>query len=472
MSKPIPGTLFDRQSGILGASTFVLPINEFGGAPVNVAGIQAGVVTGSPTWSNGPYGPQVGGFSTSDYFDYPTTLPTGPRWIAVMFTNTSTALTYPIAYCNSGQTKNVLGLALNYGGTAGTAGMVITDNSGATYNWVGSGLPCNDGNPHVLMGWTTSGLQYSCAFDGVVVSSRAGGSVTINPNQITLGALHGSTVSSPLSGGSLIFAAAGTGAIPDYQTLYQDWMSGRFTGLSIPPTDYRYGSGSSPVTVSVSPLYGIGMLPTAGLSLGTSVSPSSLVGSGVMPSPTISLGAGVSVASLTGSGVLSDVSIATDAILSPSSLIGSGTLADVTVAAGGSITVAVSALAGSGPIPAPAVAFDWVQSAASLFGSGVLSGVTVETGSTVSITVSAGPLADRARFRALAPVMIGFNPLRRSSAVARSDSPTLSPVGCTETRTSSMRSKRPLMPRANSTGSIGAQSRRSAATAPMTYGPS
>ncbi len=207
----------------------VLPLDaKCGNSARDISGNgRNGLFVGSPIWKPGPLGPQLSNFSTANY----VTLDTGPLlvrnpfpfWMACIFTNTSTAYTVPIGGASSTSASPLFISGLNDGGVGKVELFMRNDTGATTINPIISGTNCNDGQPHLLALVAYNQFSQKVIFDNQSAATPDNlGNTTYTCDRITLGVFRGfSSISNPLTG-SLIWFAAGNGAVPDFDALYED----------------------------------------------------------------------------------------------------------------------------------------------------------------------------------------------------------------------------------------------------------
>ncbi len=232
-----PAPIWQPQQAPAGCKLY-LPLVAGAGTTVRDLSGRSGVdgtFTGSPVWQMGPCGPQIGGFTTSNYvaIDPPVQIlaVTYPWWMAVLTVNTGTAQMVPISQgLSSSATPKVL-LFYNDGGVANRINIRVTSDAATLAFVTADNLPCNDGLPHVVMAGMIAPNVPRLYFDGVKVGSSSATTLsTLTSDRLTIGATRTTSVSSAFAG-SVIAAAAGNGAFPDPMALAQDWLSGRFAAV-------------------------------------------------------------------------------------------------------------------------------------------------------------------------------------------------------------------------------------------------
>lgn len=212
-----------------------LPLNEGSGPPRDVVSRRTGNLVGSPTWRNGLYGPQLGGFSASNYVNldaWGQIVGTIFPWcLAVMAVNTSTSQAMVMTQGDLANSRFIyMGYNLASVGTVrfralGSSGSIAMD-SGA--------VPCNDGLPHVLsmVGWSPGDTRGY--FDGAEVAASAATIGSQNLPRLTIGCYRaGGTVNTPFNG-SVVHAGAWNRQVPNQAALSRDWISGRFAAIRPP----------------------------------------------------------------------------------------------------------------------------------------------------------------------------------------------------------------------------------------------
>ena len=207
-----------------GLSTLVA-FTESAGAPRDLVTGRALAVTGAPTWTAGPHGPQVGGFTTGNYYSlvYATVCPwtSYPAWAAVLGTTVSTTTAQPFCYGRVGVGAFVTAqwskTATNIEAYVESATLTAANVTGRT-----------DGRPHVLMLLSYSAADHRLCFDGTQVASSTTSAAAIDYSTLSLGAgnINGS-ITNPFLGTITLFAS-GRGTVPSPASLADDWLSGRF----------------------------------------------------------------------------------------------------------------------------------------------------------------------------------------------------------------------------------------------------
>ncbi len=192
-----------------------------------------GSFVGSPTWGRGLYGPQLGGFTASNYvaIDPPNLAISYPFWQASLATNTSTTVGGYINSFGSSSSGNPIAALVYNLNSANTLGYFIRDNAGASpIVSMFSFTTQNDGNWHVAMGVSFSESDHRLYWDGVQLASSATAVGAITVNQLSLGVLRRTGVASPFNG-SLGWYGWGLGQVPDPARLYRRLITGSFPWL-------------------------------------------------------------------------------------------------------------------------------------------------------------------------------------------------------------------------------------------------
>ncbi len=211
---------------------FYLPLAEGAGLPRDLCG-RAGVSSvGAPSWSAGALGPQLGGFTSSNYLTADgagVTIGTAtyPRWCAAMVSGSvasqgdilMAANSSSLAYFRLGQKAS---------------GNVFFDMNGSTTGFAveaaGTGIAA--GVPHVVMGVSWRPTSHALYWDGrsIATSSTDPGAITVN--QFSVGVLRWRGLGpSEAYGATVLAVALGTGAVPDPLALATDWLSGQFAAV-------------------------------------------------------------------------------------------------------------------------------------------------------------------------------------------------------------------------------------------------
>lgn len=218
---------------------FFAAFGQFGESrPRNYVTSVAGTVVGSPTWIYGPYGPQLDGFSTSNYLTFdamPQFLNVGtfPFWIACLFVNTGVSDAFLVGSTSLSSATPTVAVRINSNNNVGQVRYEATGDAvpqGLALSSVGAAT-CNDGLPHVMLGISYSASNHVLYFDGVSLATSAATITTGTTTAFTVGMKRTTTNSSPLSSGSVIVAAAGSNASPDPVALTNDWLTGRFSAV-------------------------------------------------------------------------------------------------------------------------------------------------------------------------------------------------------------------------------------------------
>lgn len=195
----------------------------------NVAGGDHGSFVGTPTWSRGLYGPQLSGFSGSNLVKFDWLAPqvvSAPFWLAALASTSASGSVQTLFSLTNSDASHEIEVYLTAAGifeTYQSFGFVVMDSPAAL----------NDGRPHVFMLASYANADHRAYVDGVMVASSTNNST--NPyafSFLTLGCQRygasGVTTGAPW-GGSIVAAAAGTGAIPGPRAMARDWLSGAFS---------------------------------------------------------------------------------------------------------------------------------------------------------------------------------------------------------------------------------------------------
>lgn len=213
------------------------PVHEGSGTTLTdlvPSGAKDGTFTGSPSWSTGVLGPQLGNFATTRYVaidpaSQPVATGSHPWWVAVCCTVTSTASeSWPLSFGRSSSDTPVVGFRVN--NSVGVVASFVRDDAGTSAVLNLSGSTINDGSPHVLMyvQWASGDGQFY--FDGVLAADTAAVFGTTTLNQMTVGALRRTSVINPHKG-DVLAVACGSGDAPDPMQLAEDWLYGDFAAV-------------------------------------------------------------------------------------------------------------------------------------------------------------------------------------------------------------------------------------------------
>lgn len=258
---PISG-YFDRANPLFRSCGLYLPMWERVGSPMDLVSRQPGTLTGVPTWSDGPAGPQMDGFTTANFVDYPPLPLTYPYWLAVLYRSGGGNDGYMASYSTAASVNGYAGLRVT--DSTGTASWAMKNDGGSSAPIASAaGLPTGDGHPHVVMGACYATNDIRMWFDGVQKSALVNTLGTITPTFFTVGCLKRN---SPVLGygGKIIAVAAGLGGVPDPAAFAWNWLSGDFAEIRKPPSMIRYfypssGPVFSPAWVSRQPTIGSGV---------------------------------------------------------------------------------------------------------------------------------------------------------------------------------------------------------------------
>ncbi len=186
----------------------------------------AGTFTGAPAWQAGPWGSQLGGFTTSDYVVLdPTSQVFGgtyPCWMASLAVCNSTSTGYTIF--TGGSTRGFGGI--QYSNTSITYFLFDDGSENVDIN-VGSSIP-TDNLPHLVAGVSYGSNNNRFYVDGIEI----GTDLVSNPStctftQLTLGIQRSSHYGANANAfpGSLIWAGLGNGAVPNFAALWADFWA-------------------------------------------------------------------------------------------------------------------------------------------------------------------------------------------------------------------------------------------------------
>ncbi|WP_406699231.1 LamG-like jellyroll fold domain-containing protein [Singulisphaera sp. Ch08] len=230
-----------------------MPLVEGSGNTVrDFAGSNHGSFVGSPSWQSGLYGPQIGGFSTSNYvaIDPPAQLlgATYPFWMAALTVKTGITAGYSLAQGNSAGTQS-MGILHNSGNSSLLAWQVRNDagNLRSVSATVGNQ---SDGRPHVVMCVSPTASVRNLYFDGQLVGTNAAALGAITCDTLTIGAIRNATVTNAFTG-SLLWAGCGSGSVPDPLALANDLLSGQFSAIRPRSRPALLAAGTSGGTTSV-----------------------------------------------------------------------------------------------------------------------------------------------------------------------------------------------------------------------------
>jgi hypothetical protein len=225
---------------------------------------------GTPIWGNGPLGPMLGGFTTSNYIDFTPTITLGvfPFWIAAQVVNSDSTTVGNALGISDPATTNTFAV-LQFNGASNRIVYSLRDDAGtaaATASFVSATV--SDGTPHVIMGVSWSASDHRLYWDGVQVGTVATALGTFSPKLISLGVLHRTTIAQPFPG-SLTWAAIGSGAIPDPMVMATAIQSGRYPvtsplGWLVTPKLTSVGTGAAALVALVASGAGTFMAPSSG----------------------------------------------------------------------------------------------------------------------------------------------------------------------------------------------------------------
>ena len=195
-------------------------VNDFSGNGHN------GSFVGSPAWQSGPLGTQLGGFDASDYavgtFSAPIITNTGPFpfWMASVISITTISNYNNVIQVGNSATDSYIGIFLTY-----TYSIQYFNANDANTGQVLCGAnPSNvyDGFPHLIWIASYSPSSHQIGWDGQVVatSTAALETGTTTTNQWGVGTRLNET--NQVFRGSILWAAAGSGTVPDFAALAAD----------------------------------------------------------------------------------------------------------------------------------------------------------------------------------------------------------------------------------------------------------
>lgn len=234
--KPSPA-VWQPGSAPAGCNLYALLHEGTGTTTDNLAGTDDGTFVGSPTWGTGTYGPEVGGFTSSNMIGYSPAsqlVATGsyPFWIGAMFKNTSTNAGDIIGFGSTSSNSPKVLLRIN---TSGNAGQFLYWANGNSFDGPfanATGLTCNDGNYHTVFGVSTSATAHALLFDGtqVATDTTSLGTCTLNTYRIGGYLRSAGDVPFPFShaNSKVAWAGCGQGAAPDFAALHTDLITGTF----------------------------------------------------------------------------------------------------------------------------------------------------------------------------------------------------------------------------------------------------
>ena len=199
-----------------------------------------GTVVGSPTWATGTHGPELSGFSTSNYVQINSAAAafgsaSYPKWIVMLYKNsaTGTGAGYGVSFASSTTNNDLLGVYLDT--TAGTVGIIDRDHSNQGTTSTFACAAATDGNYHVLALLMLSATTYALYLDGFSVGSnvsKPSGSNTCD--RAAIGAVLRSSAASPFAGtiGAVIIGSGSTvGMAPGLmKSMAWDLLNGQFMG--------------------------------------------------------------------------------------------------------------------------------------------------------------------------------------------------------------------------------------------------
>lgn len=193
-------------------------------SPFNMA------ATGTPAYSTGVLGRQVGGFGVGNYFgvDRPAglgALSAFPIWLAVAFTVPAGNTTFGYAICcDTTGTASQQGIGVN-NLASDKASYIFVDATGAEINLQG-GPSINDARPHVALARSLTPTRHELWVDGLLaVASTSANALALGSNQHSLGLTRtGGATASPFPG-QLQGAMLGAGGLPDPKAMAADFFA-------------------------------------------------------------------------------------------------------------------------------------------------------------------------------------------------------------------------------------------------------
>lgn len=231
-----PASPVEHEIWTPASARLILPLQETTNiAPVDMLGNYTMSLTGTVTRTSDTLGYYCSGFSTSNYFTGNTLASDidgeAIRWMAVMFSNTSTSDQFLIGFGRSSSNNPIAGLNIN-AGASGTIRYYNRNDSNTANNVDAASTSCNDGNIHTIMGVTYSGNRHRLYYDGVQQTNFSNTSTgTQTFDRFAVGCLLRATASLAFSGKIYAVAVGYGGIIPTPSELHQDWINGRFSGF-------------------------------------------------------------------------------------------------------------------------------------------------------------------------------------------------------------------------------------------------
>lgn len=188
-----------------------------------------GTIVGEPSWGSGDHGPELSGFSTSDYVTMDSAAVHAnqyPRALAVLFRTTDTIDQYLFALGRSTTNTPVYCLSINRESVP-LVGLFARDDAAQELTELYEEVDVGDESPHVLHAWSISSTEHHLALDGAVIASSTSTLGSSTFDRLTLGLLRRTTDIGPCAGAA-IAAGAWVGSVPDPARLAADWLSGTF----------------------------------------------------------------------------------------------------------------------------------------------------------------------------------------------------------------------------------------------------
>lgn len=194
-----------------------------------------GTAVGAPAWQSGSFGPEINGFTTTDYISIDATgdlvaIQTPPYGWFVLFKNASASDGVLFGQGRSSSSVPFAALRIN-SGVAGTSEANQRGDDNANKIQQLAGTASNDGGYHVIGCLRVSNLQLVLFFDDSQIrdlGQTLPGSGTFDRSSI--GALVRNTVTLPFPG-TIVAAARYVGSYPDPWDLIHDWRTGQFSAI-------------------------------------------------------------------------------------------------------------------------------------------------------------------------------------------------------------------------------------------------
>lgn len=197
-----------------------------------------GSTVGAITWGSDSYGANLSGFNTSGIYGKSDTLAAAflaggyPKWIGFLFKSVSSSTNYGFIFSfgNSASNDAVIGVAVNFNGTANLFSGFIRDNGQAhEADPQGTKTACSDGAWHVGELVLDSTSSQSLYLDGVLVQTTSVSMSTQTLNQFSMGLLRRTGLGQAFDG-TIGAVVAGWASKPDPYSLYYDLFYGQFAG--------------------------------------------------------------------------------------------------------------------------------------------------------------------------------------------------------------------------------------------------